>query len=79
MGEVVVCGIQFPLQEEAIHGMLFTFPPRWYLFIYSHLHAFELLGWQGAGTKQQVLTPSHGFDLTKAGLLTLQHTKASVV
>ena len=36
------------------------------------LHAFELLGWRGAGTKQRELTPSRGFDLTTAGLLTLQ-------
>ena len=57
----------------------FNFPLRWYLFIYSHLHAFKLLGWQGAGTKRRELTPSHGFDLTTAGLLTLQHTKASAV
>ena len=25
------------------------FPPWWYLFIYSHLHAFKLLGWQELG------------------------------
>lgn len=26
-----------------------TFPPKWYLFINLHLHAFELLGWQDLG------------------------------
>ena len=26
-----------------------AFPPWWYLFIYSHLYAFELLGWQELG------------------------------
>uniref|UniRef100_A0A803SX77 acid phosphatase n=1 Tax=Anolis carolinensis TaxID=28377 RepID=A0A803SX77_ANOCA len=26
-----------------------TFPPEWYLLIYSHLHVFELLGWQKLG------------------------------
>ena len=31
------------------HGMAVTFPPWWYLFIYLHLHAFELLGWQELG------------------------------
>ena len=69
------------LSEDSFHCHMasmtrechFTFPPRWYLFNYSHLHAFELLGWQGAGTKQWELTPSRGFDLATAGLLTLQH------
>ena len=51
----------------------FTFPRRWYLFIYLHLHAFELLGWRGAGTKRREFIPFHGSDLTTAGLLTLQH------
>ena len=26
-----------------------TCPPKWYLFIYLHLHAFELQGWQELG------------------------------
>ena len=29
--------------------MPFTFPPEWYLFIYLHWCAFELLGWQEQG------------------------------
>ena len=57
----------------SLGNAVFTFPPRWSLFIYSHLHAFELLGWRGAGTKRRELTPTRGFDLTTAGLLTLQH------
>ena len=66
---------QFPLPRGQ-HGYTWntvTFPPRWYLFIYSHLHAFELLGWWRAGTKRRELTQSHGFDLTAAGPVSYTH------
>ena len=42
------------------------------IYLLTFLHAFKQLGWQELG-KRRELTPSRGFDLTTAGLLTLQH------
>ena len=50
-----------------------TFPPRWSLFIYLHLHAFELLGWWELGQSNGSSLRRVDSILRLLGLLTLQH------
>ena len=48
-----------------------TFPPRWSLFIYSHLHAFELLGWRklGQATAAHSVTWIRSYDCLRPSVL----------